>query len=48
MSRWLSRLLNEILATLRDNNRMLEEHNSAVSCIDERVRWIGVNTSNMR
>lgn len=44
----LLRLLNEILATLKDNNRMLREHNSVVSSIDERVRRIGVNTSNMR
>lgn len=42
------RLLNEILATLKDNNRMLKEHNSVVSSIDERVRRIGVNTSNIR
>lgn len=42
------RLLNEILATLKENNRMLREHNSVVSSIDERVRRIGVNTSNMR
>jgi len=42
------RLLNEILATLKENNRMLQEHNSVVSSIDERVRRIGVNTSNMR
>lgn len=42
------RLLNEILATLKDNSRMLREHNSVVSGIDERVRGIGVNTSNLR
>jgi len=42
------RLLNEILATLKENNRMLGEHNSVVSSIDDRVRRIGVNTSNMR
>lgn len=44
----LLRLLNEILATLKENNRMLGEHNSVVSSIDDRVRRIGVNTSNMR
>jgi hypothetical protein len=44
----LLRLLNEILATLKENNRILKEHNSVVSSIDERVRRIGVNTSNMR
>lgn len=42
------RLLNEILAALKENNRMLREHNSVVSSIDERVRRIGVNTSNLR
>jgi hypothetical protein len=42
------RLLNEILATLKESNRMLKEHNSVVSSIDERVRRIGVNTSNLR
>jgi hypothetical protein len=41
------RLLNEILATLKENNRMLKEHNSVVSSIDERVRRIGVNTANL-
>jgi hypothetical protein len=42
------RLLNEILAAIKENNTMLKEHNSVVSSIDERVRRIGVNTSNMR
>lgn len=42
------RLLNEILVALKDNNRMLKEHNSVVNSIDERVRKIGVNTSNLR
>ena len=42
------RLLNEILATLKENNTIPKEHNSVVSSIDERVRRIGVNTSNMR
>ncbi|HJS83176.1 MAG TPA: hypothetical protein VJ742_10125 [Nitrososphaera sp.] len=42
------RLLNEILAALKENNRMLSAHNSVVSSIDDRVRKIGVNTSNMR
>jgi hypothetical protein len=42
------RLLNEILAALKENNRMLGAHNSVVSSIDDRVRKIGVNTSNMR
>jgi len=42
------RLLNEILAALKENNTMLREHNSVVSSIDERVRRIGVNTSNLR
>ena len=41
------RLLNEILAALKDNNRILKEHNSIISSIDERVRRIGVNTSNL-
>ncbi|AFU59398.1 hypothetical protein Ngar_c24750 [Candidatus Nitrososphaera gargensis Ga9.2] len=41
------RLLSEILATLKENNSMLKEHNSVVSSIDERVRRIGVNTSNL-
>jgi hypothetical protein len=41
------RLLNEILAELKDNNQMLKENNSVVSSIDERVRKIGVNTSNL-
>ncbi|MCI0564272.1 MAG: hypothetical protein MN733_37840 [Nitrososphaera sp.] len=42
------RLLNEILATLKQNNMMLREHNTVVSSINDRVRKIGVNTSNMR
>jgi hypothetical protein len=42
------RLMNEILATPKENNRMLMEHNSSVRRIDEWVRRIGVNTSNMR
>ncbi len=42
------RLLNEILTTLKENNRIPKEHNSVVSSIDVRVRRIGVNTSNMR
>ena len=42
------RLLNEILAVLKENNAMLREHNSVVSSIDERVRKINVNTSNLR
>ena len=42
------RLLNEILAALKENNRIMREHNSVVSSIDDRVRRIGVNTSNMR
>jgi hypothetical protein len=41
------RLLNEILAVLKENNAMLREHNSVVNSIDERVRRIGVNTSNL-
>ncbi|HEX2014395.1 MAG TPA: hypothetical protein VLA68_04130 [Nitrososphaera sp.] len=41
------RLLNEILATLKQNNMMLREHNTVVSSINDRVRKIGVNTSNM-
>lgn len=39
--------MSEILATLKENNSMLKEHNSVVSSIDERVRRIGVNTSNL-
>ena len=42
------RLLNEILVILKENNAMLKEHNRTVGSIDERVRKIGVNTSNMR
>jgi len=42
------RLLNEILATLKENNRMLRLHNSVVNSIDERVRKIGINTSSIR
>ena len=42
------RLLNEILAAIKENNTMLKEHNAVVSSIDDRVRRIGVNTSNMR
>ena len=41
------RLLNEILATLKENNQMIKEHNVVVSSIDERVRKIGINTSNL-
>lgn len=39
--------MSEILTTLKENNSMLKEHNSVVSSIDERVRRIGVNTSNL-
>jgi len=42
------RLLNEILAVLKENNEMLREHNTVVNSIDDRVRRITVNTSNMR
>jgi hypothetical protein len=42
------RLLNEILDAIKENNTMLKEHNSVVSSIDDRVRRIGVNTSNMK
>jgi hypothetical protein len=42
------RLLNEIFATLKENNQVLREHNIVVSSIDDRVRRIGVNTSSMR
>lgn len=42
------RLLNEILAAIKENNSILKEHNTVVSSIDDRVRRIGVNTSNMR
>ena len=39
--------MNEILATLKENNRMLKEQNSVVSTIDEWVRRIRVNISNL-
>ncbi|HEY3094287.1 MAG TPA: hypothetical protein VGJ42_00860 [Nitrososphaera sp.] len=39
--------MNEILGTLKENNRMLKEQNSVVSTIDERVMRIRVNTSNL-
>ena len=42
------RLLNEILAVLKENNTMLREHNTVVNSIDDRVRRISVNTSNLR
>lgn len=42
------RLLNEILAALKENNRMFREHNTVVSSIDERVGRIGINTSSLR
>jgi hypothetical protein len=42
------RLLNEILAVLKENNRMLRENNMVVNSIDERVRRIGINTPSLR
>jgi hypothetical protein len=42
------RLMNEIVALLKENNTMLRQHNRTVDNINERVRKIGINTSNLR
>gem|GEM_PF-2272116 len=42
------RLMNEMLGELKDMNMTLKQHNRTVDELNERVRKIGVNTSNLR
>ena len=41
------RLMNEMVVLLRGNNAMLKLHNRTVEELNERVRKISVNTSNI-
>ncbi len=41
------RLMNEMVVLLRENNMMLSQHNRTIDELNERVRKIGVNTSNL-
>jgi hypothetical protein len=42
------RLMNEMVVLLRENNTMLKQHARTVEELNERVRKIGINTSNIR
>jgi len=42
------RLMNEMLGELKDMNMTLKQHSRTVDELNERVRKIGVNTSNLR
>ena len=42
------RLMDEMVMLLRENNTMLRQHARTVEELNERVRKIGVNTSNIR
>ena len=42
----VQRLLNEILAELKESNVLLKEHDSRADKINQRVRKIGFNTAN--
>jgi hypothetical protein len=42
------RLMDEMVMLLRENNTMLKQHARTVEELNERVRKIGVNTSNIR
>ncbi|HKU49248.1 MAG TPA: hypothetical protein VJP79_04810 [Nitrososphaera sp.] len=42
------RLMNEIVTQLKENNMMLKQHTRTVEELNDRVRRISINTSNMR
>ena len=41
------RVLDEILAEMKQNNAELREHNRVVSSLDEKVRKIGINITSL-
>lgn len=41
------RLLNEILAEMKENTTELKSHNRVVASLDEKVRKISINTSGL-
>ena len=42
------RLMNELVVLLKENNNMLLQHNKTIEELNERVRKISINTSNLR
>ena len=42
------RLMNEMVGLLKDNNMMQRQHNKTIEELNDRVRKIGINTSNIR
>jgi len=40
--------MNEMVGLLKENNMALKQHNQTVEELSERVRKIGINTSNVR
>jgi hypothetical protein len=42
------RLMNEMVVLLKENNNMLLQHNKTIDELNERVRKISINTSNLR
>jgi len=42
------RLMNEMVGLLKENNTTLKQHTMTVDELNERVRKIGINTSNLR
>jgi hypothetical protein len=41
------RLMNEMVVLLKENNTMLKQHARTVEELNDRVRKIGINTSNI-
>lgn len=41
------RLMNEMVVLLKENNMMLKQHARTVEELNDRVRKIGINTSNI-
>jgi hypothetical protein len=42
------RSMNEMIGVLRENNSMMKQHVRTVEEVNERVRKIGINTSDFR
>ena len=42
------RLMNELVVLLKENNNMLLQHNKTIEELNDRVRKISINTSNLR
>jgi len=42
------RLMNEMVGLLKDNNMIQKQHNKTIDELNDRVRKIGINTSNIR